>query len=483
MSTERRTQTQPKFNSGIYVGIVVNHLDTTYMGSIEVEITKRSASGNLVDYVICQYASPFYGSTPASGLSKNSGYADTQKSYGFWAVPPDVGTKVIVMMPEGDFSTAYWLACVPDKGTNFMTPGQSSTSYNLDDPSKPLPVGEYNKLVEDGSGRDPTKFLKPVNTTEKERLEKAGLDVDHVRGTNTSSGRREAPSMVFGWSTPGPLDFAGPTHTYGKPGREVNRPYNRLGGSSFVMDDGDSSLLRKTPPSGEDADKMEYASVDDKDLSGDDLYPANDLVRLKTRSGHQILMHNTEDLIYISHGSGNSWIEMSGNGKIDVYAKDSISFRSENDINFYADRDINIEAKRNMNITTGENFFVHTIGNWEIKADKDGKLKADGSTNIYAGENHNETTGEEGKIYMNSTDSPAEQAGVANVPVRIPAHEPWPDHEHLDPKNFVPDETVAKPYDDPENVDARQGLLLNGTTNVSPEPPFPTIPDTFKKPT
>ena len=49
-------------------------------------------------------------------------------------------------------------------------------------------------------------------------------------------------------------------------------------------------------------------------------------------------MHNTEDLIYISHGSGNSWIEMSANGKIDIYAKDSISMRSEQDINFYADR-------------------------------------------------------------------------------------------------------------------------------------------------
>lgn len=474
MSTERRTQARPEVSPGIYIGVVKSHLDTGYMGSLEVEITKRTSSGNMLDYIVCEYASPFFGSTPNSGLSNNDDYPSTQKSYGFWAVPPDPGMRVIVVCPEGDVGRAYWIGCIPDKGMNFMTPGYSATSYNKEDNSKALPVGEYNKLTEEGAGGDPTKFLKPVNTTEKERLETAGLLDDHVRGTNTSSARREAPSMVFGMSTPGPVDRDGPKYSYGTPGTEANVPFNRLGGSSFVMDDGDMSLLRKTPPSGDEADKMEYASVEDGETDGNVKYPANDLVRIKTRAGHQILLHNTEDLIYISHGSGNSWIEMTGNGKIDVYAKDSISFRTENDINFYADRDINFEAKNNMNITTDASFLVHAAANWELKADADGKLQADGDTNIRAGGAHKETA--DGKIYMNSGNA-AEGAATASVPVRIPAHEPWPDHEHLDPKNFIPDETVAKAPDE------RQGLLLNGTTDEIPEPPFPVIPDTFKKPT
>ena len=169
MSTDTRTKTQDKNDPGIYIGVVVNHLDTTMMGGVEVELTKRSNSGNLVDYVQCHYASPFFGSTPASGMSKNDGYADTQKSYGFWAVPPDIGSRVIVLMPEGDFSRAYWIACIPDTGTNFMTPGNASTTFNKDDTSVALPVGEYNKLQEKGEGGDPTKFLKPVNTVEKDR--------------------------------------------------------------------------------------------------------------------------------------------------------------------------------------------------------------------------------------------------------------------------------------------------------------------------
>jgi hypothetical protein len=477
MPQETRTPRTSNVGPGIYVGKVVNHLDTMFMGGLEVEITKRTQAGNRIDYVQCRYASPFYGQTPYDGLTNNEGYEYTQKSYGFWAVPPDVGTQVIVVMAEGDHSQAYWIGCVPDTGMNFMTPGYSATTYNSTDTSKSLPVGEYNKKSDSSRGNDITKYIKPTNEKAVERLDAQGLTDDWARGTNTSSARREAPSMVFGWSTPGPPDRAGPTHRYGKPGGQANMPFNRLGGSSFVMDDGDMSLLRKKPASGDQADKPEYASVDAGETDGDKTLPANDLIRIKTRTGHQIVMHNTEDFIYISHGSGNSWIEMTGNGKIDVYAKDSISFRTENDINFYADRDINFEAKRNMNLSTDGNFFLHTVGNYELKADAEGRLSADVSTNITAPE-HRETA--EGGIFMNSTPA-AEAAGTATRPVRIPAHEPWPDHENLDPKSFVPDETAARPNDNSDEENPRVGRFVNSTTEEAPE--FPTLADTFKRPT
>ena len=72
-------------------------------------------------------------------------------------------------------------------------------------------------------------------------------------------------------------------------------------------------------------------------------------IRLRTRTGHQILMHNTEDLIYVGNAKGTAWIELSSNGKIDIYARDSISVHTENDLNFTADRDINFQAGREFN--------------------------------------------------------------------------------------------------------------------------------------
>jgi hypothetical protein len=274
--------------------------------------------------------------------------------------------------------------------------------------------------------------------------------------------------MVFGVSTPGPYDRKGPKAQYGPQGSRINVPFNRLGGSSLVMDDGDMSLLRKKPPSGDGAGPLEYASVEAGEKDGNVLYPANELIRIKTRTGHQILLHNTEDLIYISHGSGNSWIEMTGNGKIDIYSKDSISVRTETDINFSADRDINFRAKNNINFTAEKNVFIRAKENVEIKADKDGRLYAKGSTHIKADLDHRETTG--GKIFMNSAVE-AIAALNAFVPARVPEHEPWREHEHLDPESFLPKETLAK---DPD---------LENPNDAAPLPfNFPPIPDTFKKP-
>jgi len=470
MAQETRTPRKQNVGPGIHLGKVINHLDSSFMGGIEVLIASKSSAGPIESYVQCKYASPFYGQSPYDGLTDNDGHEYTQKSYGFWAVPPDPGTMVIVVMPEGDYSQAYWIACVPDLGMNFMTPGNPATVSNDTDTSLPLPVGEYNKKQESTYGIDYTKYIKPANTVEKDRLEGAGLEKDWARGFNSSSARREAPSAVFGWSTPGPPDLDGPKYSYGKAGATVQRAFNRLGGSSFVMDDGDMSLLRRKPASGDDADKPAYANVEKGESDGDKKIPANELIRLQTRNGHQILMHNSEDFIYISHGSGNSWIEMTANGKIDVYAKDSISFRTENDINFYADRDINFEAKRNMNLSTDGSFFLHTIGNYELKADAEGRLSADVSTNISAPE-HRETA--EGGIFMNSSPA-ATAAGTATRPVRIPAHEPWSDHENLDPKSFVPDNTVSVSNDERKS-------FINATEETAPE--FPTLADTFKRST
>jgi hypothetical protein len=181
-------------------------------------------------------------------------------------------------------------------------------------------------------------------------LDAQGLLLDDTRGITTSSARRESPSMVFGISTPGPLDKqdGAQTGNYGKPEHIVTgAPVSRLGGTTFVMDDGDDKFLRKKVPS---EGAPEYASLEEGETDGDVTMPHNELFRIRTRTGHQILFHNTEDLIYITNARGTAWIELTSDGKIDIYAQDSISVRTQNDLNFYADRDINMEAGRNINI-------------------------------------------------------------------------------------------------------------------------------------
>jgi hypothetical protein len=583
MALERRDNSDRAANTtGVFLGKVVGHLDTTFMGGLQVEILKRSESGSISGQTVnCKYASPFYGQSPYSGLGRGGDYASTQKSYGFWAVPPDIGTQVIVVMPEGDYSNAYWIGCVPDVGMNFMTPGNAGTTFNNADPSAALPVGEYNKLTTQLNGSDPTKAIKPAIDGDRfTRYNDSGLVTDHIRGSNTSSARREAPSKVFGWSTPGPEDKSGPTHDYGPtPATSIQRPYSRLGGSSFVMDDGDMTLFRRTPAT---EGPLEYANLEKGDQSGDPTLPANDLIRIQTRTGHQILMHNTEDLIYISHGSGNSWIEMTANGKIEIYSKDSISVNTENDINFNAGRDINFAAKEDINFVADKdikmhslettthhalNYKMHVEENSDIRIDKESftyveqdrhlyvkgnkltVVEGDAETDVYldvkmtqqnidfktdqdinlttdsgsisltaqqniqgkatatvgfAGQNvglsaKSNAAISSGFIGLNGTlHAPNHTPGKTTVTVpepeaakpvenlaveaaefdedleehafyvkRIPQHEPWKDHENLDPQSYIPDETKSTEKERPEEEET--------------EFVFPQQDDTFAK--
>ena len=377
-----------KFPSQPCVAIVRNHLDSTYMGNLEVEILTSSNAGQSTNapgqIIPVRYLSPFHGTTSLEGTSKNAGAQNSQRSYGWWGVPPDINSKVLVIFAEG--GDGYWLGCIPEDHTNIMTPDPwVSTTFNDKDKAKKLPVVEYNKKIEDGKGRDSTQFIKPANEDAISILTTQGLIEDEIRGTTTSSARRELPSAVMGFSSPGPADRrpGAPRVNYGENFAQTPVPQNRLGGSSLVFDDGDSTLVRKTPAGGENQGPSVYVNVEGGEKGGDPTLPHNELVRLRTRTGHQILLHNTEDLIYIGNARGTTWIELTSNGKIDIYAQDSISVHTENDLNFTADRDINFNAGRDIHTTAGNSIFtnatadIHTNAgkniyetaatNWEIK--------------------------------------------------------------------------------------------------------------------
>ena len=451
--------TEPR--PGPFLARVISHLDSTAMGMLQVEILRPTGNtGDSGQLHQVKYMSPFYGVTSADFVRQDpDNYGNTQKSYGIWAVPPDVGTTVVVIFIDGDPKRGYWIGCVQDEGMNFMIPGIASTENNVEGEGR-LPVAEYNKKVNDRSPSDSTKNKKPLHPL-ADALKTQGLDNDDIRGLTTSSARREVPSMVFGWSTPGPVDkrSGAPRGAIGKEDYKIPNAFvSRLGGSTFVMDDGDDKFLRKTkagdgPP--------EYASVLGGETDGDPTIPHNELIRIRTRTGHQILLHNSEDLIYITNSRGTSWIELTSNGKIDIYAQDSISVHTENDINFTADRDINFTAGANVNINAGTNINQQAGSAWNSTSGTTSKITAGGDTHIMAAN----TAIDGGNINFNS--GVATSADTTPKAGRIPQTEPWAGHENLDPAQFTSDKTQAS-----EDVSEPSTTAFNKYT---------TATDTFNK--
>jgi predicted chitinase/uncharacterized protein (DUF2345 family) len=254
--------------------------------------------------------------------------------------------------------------------------------------------------------------------------------------------------------------------------------------------------------------------MDDGDVNGQ-----NELVRIRTRTGHQILMHNSQDLIYIANSKGTAWIELTSNGKIDVYAADSVSIHTEADFNFRADRDINIEAGRNIHMRAGKNMETNitgynylvvdgdqkiavrgkhdeTIGNlvsitaglgYDVESGGQINFSAEGAVSVASEGNINLGTagvlnlGANGNVLISGSNvhlnGPA--AGAPNIATsaevppdlplfslpdkqvsygwsdgkfyntgtiktimqRVPTHEPWPQHENINPAKFSPPAT------------------------------------------
>jgi hypothetical protein len=470
-------------NAGPYEARITSHLDGKYMGTLEVELLRSVDPGmdslEANQRVQVEYLNPFYGVTNYAGVTKNNDYASSQQSYGMWFVPPDIGNIVLVIFVEGNINKGYWIGCVQAENQNFMIPdGRPATTFtdtigNITDIGKKLPVGEYNKelLINSLNLLDATKNLKPINTDFKNVLQNQGLLTDEIRGLTTTSARREAPSSVFGVSTPGPLDKRG--NARGKGGRY----YSRLGGSSIVMDDGDDKFLRKTSAA---TGPSEYVNkTTDIVTPADETIPHNELVRIRTRTGHQILLHNSEDLIYIGNAAGTTWIEMTANGKLDIFSQDSVSIHTQTDFNFKADRDVNIEAGRSINMKAMSSITEETLGSHRITVGSNQTITVAatqtisvGSTNHYADGNINLDTG--GVINLNNNKAvkteptplsthtnPGESSG--NIMKRVPQHEPWPQHENLNPDNVKTSRT------DRTTIEQIPNSTLSG------------IPDTFKK--
>ena len=162
--------TSPEFKPGPFEAVVINNLDPEFHGAITVQLRKMNESQGIAfadgELYTAKYLQPFGGSTPGFGSTKNTGYKDSQQSYGMWMVPPDVGTTVLVIFAEGNPNMCYWLGVVQDKFMNFSVPGHAATTLlNEDVPDnlkgKKLPASEYNKVLNPGTQQDPTRYLKP----------------------------------------------------------------------------------------------------------------------------------------------------------------------------------------------------------------------------------------------------------------------------------------------------------------------------------
>jgi hypothetical protein len=441
------------------IGIVKNNVDPTRSGRIEVFLLRGNTSvqDSPASWTPVNYMSPFFGYTPNTASDAGEGtYLGNPNSYGMWMTPPDIGTEVLCIFLNGDINFGYYIGSLPKPGMTYMTPGVGASDNVVMNASEAksyggasrLPVSEANnanKAYKDSSLIGTTYVPRPVHSYQATVLFNQGLLKDPDRGAISSSSMRESPSQVFGISTPGrPIYQGGYDDTTindaikADAKNENFKIIGRRGGHSFVMDDGD--------------------------LNGRD-----QLIRLRTASGHTILMNDYAQTLMIMHANGQSYIELGREGTIDMYSTNSVNIRTEGDLNLHADRNINInavgdlkmsakntkiEALQTMTQYAGDTFAGYSKGDYTTKTESNfateasGDIghKAKGTVFINGGKKKPNVKINSGDI--STTPKPVGQIGVSvlsdtlfddskgynpapakltSIVNRAPAHMPWAD--------------------------------------------------------
>jgi hypothetical protein len=190
-------------------------------------------------------------------------------------------------------------------------------------------------------------------------------------------------------------------------------------------------------------------------------------LKLRTTAGHQVILDDTNERIYINTAEGRNWIEMDQDGNIDIFSTKRVSIRTESDLNLtsdktirmhgkegihlYSGKEVRVQALEDIHVKTAQTLRTHSVQDTKMQADGEIHSKSTGNTNIEAGADINIKAGGVGKvtaggvlnltgsqiletagqIHLNgptaatagSADAASEEAAMWTN--RIPTHEPY----------------------------------------------------------
>lgn len=420
------------FNDIIAIGTVVDANDPMQWGRLRVMVT---AWGDSVHHETeglpwAMYVSPFGGTTSLGTRGPSVDQTSGSVAYGMWAIPK-VGAQVVVMSLDEEHNQRLYLGCVFDALTANTLPHGRWTfdDHPALDGKKPAapPFGPYSGsdgLIQPLSNNLQLAFNNSAQSLEWQTraadYSAARVDVSYLQYTASNVPDDKATMSEQGWSS--------------TQGYQVSRvePNGVIGEADKNYDSHTYSI---TTPG------FHSLSMDDR--------MENCRVRLRTTSGHQILMDDTNERIYIATAQGNNWIELDQAGNIDIFTTNKVNIHAAQDINMTSDKTIRMFAKegihmksdKDIRIQAKEDIHVKTDKNIRQRAGKDILTQAEGNLHLRSKSNINITSGAimnlkaSGELIQTASDihqngpAAAEAQGAKELAAfytnRIPMHEPW----------------------------------------------------------
>lgn len=403
---------------GITLGRVVSTDDPQQMGRLFVLCPDLGDPPDLspedfTNLPPCTYMTPFGGSM-GNDLARgpDGSFSSGLLTYGMWAIPKR-GSIVGVMCINGNPSARVWVGSVFEHlVTNTLPHGRFALE------------GENNQIPHpDGAPYGPlTSTEKPIQP----------LFDNQTTAFKTRLGN-------FEWRTRG-ADFQvtaviGDTNLQPSPCNleddlEVD----------FTQEDGTVISVTQGMDIGRDNEGVNdnqtysWTTPGFHSISMDDRQ-SNCRIKFRTTAGHQIIMDDTNERIYINTAKGNNWIEIDEDGSIDIFSTEKISATSKH-INFTAEETLRLYGKKGVHIKSDTEIRIQAGTNIDTSAGTDIDTKAGGHIFETAATDHH-TTASSGTIRETSGGSNDTKAGGnivetapnihMNGPAAPPATEATPD--------------------------------------------------------
>lgn len=320
--------------SSMTLGVVVDTDDPLQMGRLRVFCSTLNDDPKSINAIPwAAYISPYGGSIDNQAFARGPEGSTTAGPvhYGFWAVP-ELGAHVVVGCIDGDPRRRYYIGCMSEhQETHTLMNGRwkwdgGNVNGPLTSTGQPIqPMYDNLQHAYDGK-TDAAEF----------KTRAADYQVSAIRddvGQPPTRSKLEYLDQVY-TSLSANEEDAWVKDKLGSHGYDWTG-FRNLGGMFS------SKVYGMSTPG------FHSFTMDDR--------PFNNRIKLRSATGHMLLMDDTNERIYVATNKGDSWIEMDSNGNIDVFSNRRISMRAKKDINFTTDETFRVNAKKGIHLYAGNN--------------------------------------------------------------------------------------------------------------------------------
>lgn len=322
---------------GITLGVVIDTDDPLQQGRLQIFCPSLNDNPKKIHHIPwAAYASPFSGviNNPSftRGVGDGPETSDGAVHYGFWAIP-EQGAHVLVCCIDGDIRRRIWVGCVPEQQeTHTMPHGR----YSWGDSAKPDGPLTSNKSPIEPLYTNQSLAFNSDRTSREWKTRGADYQataVDEYVGQSPNQNKEKYIDDLYETISKNEQD------DWVKPILGANGyDWSSIKSVGAFLS---SKVYSITTPG------FHAFSMDDRAY--------NSRIRFRTATGHQILLDDTNERIYISTNKGNNYIELDSSGNIDIFSNKRVSVFSEQDINLSSNKTIRMWGKEGIHMYSGEN--------------------------------------------------------------------------------------------------------------------------------